>query len=491
LHRAQVKAIKSALPDVRVSTVDSFQGQESDFVVFSAVRAGSSSIGFVKDMQRLNVAITRAKHALIIVCDVRTMESNEGWRNLIRSANARGLLSHVPVASNGPFKQQVEHFLSKPNPFDVFDPPSQRQKQQKPQTQSKSMSSGTADPRLQPTLQIASCAVPLPSSLQSAVPARQAPIAATTSRQVDPSPQSNVVAANGNRDDAHGAATSRPQKRAASSPAREPRPQSQSQQLPQAVQQRPGEQRVADRAAAEQERQRFLQESQKDSRVPSPVPPQSHPTHQHQKQPSTQSLQPAIKRERPNEPPTIVKTEAATAPRPVDFTPPAYFAPAPRANAQIERPRSHLTTPPPPPSIAPPTDPFKSPLKEQLLAVERLFAVPALCSYVFALKPCCCSLRFTPFLHHSFSSRILQHHCRSWTPLKTSTVSLTLSRALHSTLSMTYDAEALRVFITRLQSGSTPYASAAHHSATLLPEELTAKLANIIRQVLASHSNMS
>jgi hypothetical protein len=56
---------------------------------------------------------------------------------------------------------------------------------------------------------------------------------------------------------------------------------------------------------------------------------------------------------------------------------------------------------------------------------------------------------------------------------------------------MTYDAEALRVFITRLQSGSNPYASAAHHSATLLPEELTAKLANIIRQVLASHSNMS
>ena len=116
------------MPDIRVATVDSFQGQESDFVVFSAVRAGNSRIGFVKDMQRLNVAITRAKHALIVVCDVRTMESNEGWRNLIRSANSRGFLSHVPVASHGSFKQQVDHFLSKSSPFDVCDARSQQRK---------------------------------------------------------------------------------------------------------------------------------------------------------------------------------------------------------------------------------------------------------------------------------------------------------------------------------------------------------------------------
>jgi hypothetical protein len=111
----------------------------------------------------------------------------------------------------------------------------------------------------------------------------------------------------------------------------------------------------------------------------------------------------------------------------------------------------------------------------------------------FALKLCCCvSLRFTPFQNHSFSSRILlHHHCRSWSPSKTATVALNLSRALHSSLAMTYDSEALRVFVARLQSGSNAYANAVHNSATLLPDELTVKLANVIRQVLASHSNMS
>jgi hypothetical protein len=55
---------------------------------------------------------------------------------------------------------------------------------------------------------------------------------------------------------------------------------------------------------------------------------------------------------------------------------------------------------------------------------------------------------------------------------------------------MTYDAEALRIFITRLQSGSNSYANAGCHITTMLPEQLTAKLANLIRQVLASHSHL-
>jgi hypothetical protein len=56
---------------------------------------------------------------------------------------------------------------------------------------------------------------------------------------------------------------------------------------------------------------------------------------------------------------------------------------------------------------------------------------------------------------------------------------------------MTYDAEALRIYITRLQSGCNPHANASCHNVTLLPEELTAKLAIVIREVLASHSHMN
>lgn len=47
-----------------VNTVDGFQGQERDVIIMSCVR--SHRIGFLSDKQRLCVALTRAKHTLII-----------------------------------------------------------------------------------------------------------------------------------------------------------------------------------------------------------------------------------------------------------------------------------------------------------------------------------------------------------------------------------------------------------------------------------------
>lgn len=50
---------------VCVNTVDSFQGQEKDIMIMSCVRVNANN--FLSDRQRLNVAMTRAKHALYIV----------------------------------------------------------------------------------------------------------------------------------------------------------------------------------------------------------------------------------------------------------------------------------------------------------------------------------------------------------------------------------------------------------------------------------------
>lgn len=47
-----------------VNTVDGFQGQERDVIIMSCVR--SNGIGFLSDKQRLCVALTRAKHSLIL-----------------------------------------------------------------------------------------------------------------------------------------------------------------------------------------------------------------------------------------------------------------------------------------------------------------------------------------------------------------------------------------------------------------------------------------
>ena len=60
--------------NVRVSTVDSFQGQEKGVIIVSCVRAGGSNIGFLNDRKRVNVTLTRAQHSLFIVGHRDTLE---------------------------------------------------------------------------------------------------------------------------------------------------------------------------------------------------------------------------------------------------------------------------------------------------------------------------------------------------------------------------------------------------------------------------------
>ncbi|KAA1476797.1 RdRP-domain-containing protein [Dentipellis sp. KUC8613] len=89
-YTKQTRLLQRVLPAAAPAyTIDSFQGRESDVVVFSTVRCNASAdIGFVEDARRLNVAWTRARLALIVVGDRATMAGTLGiWKRAIESCS--------------------------------------------------------------------------------------------------------------------------------------------------------------------------------------------------------------------------------------------------------------------------------------------------------------------------------------------------------------------------------------------------------------------
>lgn len=83
---------------ITVHTVDGFQGQERDVIMISLVRANDQgNIGFLNDLRRMNVAITRARMKLIILGDASTLTKHAFYRELYKYITARG---HVIQINN-------------------------------------------------------------------------------------------------------------------------------------------------------------------------------------------------------------------------------------------------------------------------------------------------------------------------------------------------------------------------------------------------------
>ena len=92
-YRAQVQLLRRLLMKreffkpfrraISINTVDGFQGQERDIIVISLVRSNDEGqIGFLRDLRRMNVAITRARMKLIILGDRPTMTRHPFYRQL-------------------------------------------------------------------------------------------------------------------------------------------------------------------------------------------------------------------------------------------------------------------------------------------------------------------------------------------------------------------------------------------------------------------------
>lgn len=83
----QVSLLKNKT-DVEVKTVDGFQGREKEIIIISTVRSNDKGkIGFLSDLRRLNVALTRAKRKLIIIGNKETLKTNPTYERLIEYAN--------------------------------------------------------------------------------------------------------------------------------------------------------------------------------------------------------------------------------------------------------------------------------------------------------------------------------------------------------------------------------------------------------------------
>ena len=74
-YAGQIQLAKEQLSKkLRISTIDSFQGQERETIILSLVRSNPDTIiGFLKDYRRMNVAMTRAKERLIVIGDSSTI----------------------------------------------------------------------------------------------------------------------------------------------------------------------------------------------------------------------------------------------------------------------------------------------------------------------------------------------------------------------------------------------------------------------------------
>ncbi|CAL4912681.1 unnamed protein product [Urochloa decumbens] len=109
-YRQQVSKIKKALeafemPDLKVGSVEQFQGQEREVIIISTVRSTVKhnefdkffNLGFLSNYKRFNVAITRAKSLLIIVGNPHIITKDRHWDRLLRYCADNGSYQGCPL----------------------------------------------------------------------------------------------------------------------------------------------------------------------------------------------------------------------------------------------------------------------------------------------------------------------------------------------------------------------------------------------------------
>ena len=105
------KYSEAVLNTVEFNTTDAFQGRESEVIIFSCVRASvNKGIGFLSDIRRMNVGITRAKCSLWVLGNSQSLMRGDFWGRLIQDAKSRDRYTGGDLL--GLLKKPLLHFAS-------------------------------------------------------------------------------------------------------------------------------------------------------------------------------------------------------------------------------------------------------------------------------------------------------------------------------------------------------------------------------------------
>jgi superfamily I DNA and/or RNA helicase len=92
-YSAQVRLLREQLnvPGLEIDSVDGFQGREKEAVVISLVRSNvEGEIGFLADVRRMNVALTRARRKLVVIGDSATLAAHPFYQRLFSYFESAG-----------------------------------------------------------------------------------------------------------------------------------------------------------------------------------------------------------------------------------------------------------------------------------------------------------------------------------------------------------------------------------------------------------------
>jgi senataxin len=136
-YKSQLRELKSRfmtaygatiIEDIEFNTTDAFQGRESEIIIFSCVRASpQGGIGFLQDIRRMNVGLTRAKSSLWVLGNSQSLVRGEYWRKLVEDARDRkryttGNLNNILNQHSSKFPAPKEGYLQSHRPVPEAKP---------------------------------------------------------------------------------------------------------------------------------------------------------------------------------------------------------------------------------------------------------------------------------------------------------------------------------------------------------------------------------